>query len=126
MSVWTEEKVAELKKLYAEGHTDAEISKRIKIARNGVIGKRHRLGLTHRTPSKPTRAKQPAKIQCWNPPHAADPEHAVDARDLAILDEVAKGRAPLAIAKDFKVTEDRVRELWRVREAQEPVGEVTA
>lgn len=126
MSVWTDEKVAELRRLHAQGLTDQEISKRIKIARNGVLGKRHRLGLKGNAQLKPTRAKQPHKLQCHNPPHPNDPDRAIDMRDIAILDAVLEGRSPAAIAKAFRTTEDRVRELWRVRELQEPVGEVAA
>lgn len=126
MSTWTDEKVETLKRLRKEGHSFGEISKRVGVSRSGCIGKANRLGLASHTPSKPVRGKPRHKLECWNAPDARDPDHAVDAMDLAILDELVKGRAPLAIAKDFKTTEDRVRELWRVREAQEPVGEVAA
>ncbi|MGE0829297.1 MAG: GcrA family cell cycle regulator [Hyphomonadaceae bacterium] len=58
---WTEERVALLKKLWAEGHSASQIAKQIGgVTRNAVIGKVHRLGLAGRaTPSRP--AKRPAR-----------------------------------------------------------------
>jgi GcrA cell cycle regulator len=46
---WTEERVDKLKALWAEGHTASEISHRLGVTRNAVIGKVHRLGLGGRT-----------------------------------------------------------------------------
>ena len=40
---WTEERVDKLKALWAEGHTASEISHRLGVTRNAVIGKVHRL-----------------------------------------------------------------------------------
>lgn len=46
---WTEERVSVLKKLWGEGHTAAEIAKQLGgVTRNAVIGKAHRLKLSHR------------------------------------------------------------------------------
>lgn len=58
---WTEERVALLKKLWAEGHSASQIAKQVGgVTRNAVIGKVHRLGLAGRaTPSRP--AKRPAR-----------------------------------------------------------------
>lgn len=58
---WTDERVALLKKLWAEGHSASQIAKQIgNVTRNAVIGKVHRLGLAGRsTPSRP--AKRPAR-----------------------------------------------------------------
>ena len=59
---WTEERVSELKKLWAEGHSASQIAKRLgSVTRNAVIGKVHRLGLSGRaTPSRPV--KRPARL----------------------------------------------------------------
>jgi GcrA cell cycle regulator len=44
---WTEERVSELKKLWAEGHSASQIAKKLgAVTRNAVIGKVHRLGLS--------------------------------------------------------------------------------
>lgn len=121
MTHWTPEMEADLKRLRAEGHTFGECSKRLRVSRNACIGKATRLGLARNAPSKPTGPARP-KLQPWNDPDPNDPDHAIDARDLQILDETAKGRKPSAIARQFKTTETYVRELWRVREAQDAVG----
>ena len=65
---WTEERVAELKKLWAEGHSASQIAKRLgSVTRNAVIGKVHRLGLSGRaTPSRPV--KRPPRLARPKPP----------------------------------------------------------
>ncbi len=47
---WTDERVALLKQLWGEGKTAAEIAKELGegVTRNAVIGKAHRLKLSHR------------------------------------------------------------------------------
>lgn len=59
---WTEERVQELKKLWAEGHSASQIAKKLgSVIRNAVIGKVHRLGLSGRaTPSRPV--KRPPRL----------------------------------------------------------------
>lgn len=58
---WTEERVATLRKLWAEGLSASQIAKQLgSVTRNAVIGKVHRLGLAGRaTPSRP--AKRPVR-----------------------------------------------------------------
>lgn len=59
---WTEDRVAVLKKLWAEGHSASQIAKQLGgVTRNAVIGKVHRLGLSGRaTPSRPV--KRPPRL----------------------------------------------------------------
>ena len=46
---WTEERVARLRKLWAEGNSASRIAKQLGgVSRNAVIGKVHRLGLNGR------------------------------------------------------------------------------
>jgi GcrA cell cycle regulator len=45
---WTEEKVAQLRTLWEEGLSTAEIGRRLGISKNAVIGKAHRLQLAAR------------------------------------------------------------------------------
>lgn len=54
---WTEDRVATLKRLWAEGLSASQIAKQLTgVTRNAVIGKVHRLGLAGRaTPSRPTK-----------------------------------------------------------------------
>lgn len=58
---WNEERVALLRKLWAEGLSASQIAKQLGgVTRNAVIGKVHRLGLAGRaTPSRP--AKRPVR-----------------------------------------------------------------
>jgi GcrA cell cycle regulator len=58
---WTDERVALLRKLWAEGLSASQIAKQLgQVTRNAVIGKVHRLGLAGRaTPSRP--AKRPVR-----------------------------------------------------------------
>jgi GcrA cell cycle regulator len=45
---WTEEAIAMLRQLWAEGHSTAEIGRRMGISKNAVVGKAHRLNLAAR------------------------------------------------------------------------------
>jgi GcrA cell cycle regulator len=69
---WTEEAIAKLRTLWAEGHSTAEIGRRLNISKNAVVGKAHRLNLPPRPspirrhegesaprPSAPKRAQGP-------------------------------------------------------------------
>jgi GcrA cell cycle regulator len=84
---WTEERVAELKKLWAEGHSASQIAKRLgSVTRNAVIGKVHRLGLSGRaTPSRPVK----------RPPRLARPKPQVMPRPAQT--PVARGATALAV-----------------------------
>ena len=62
---WTDERVELLRKLWGEGHTAAEIAKKIgQVTRNAVIGKAHRLNLPSRV--SPIRSKKKATIKPAN------------------------------------------------------------
>jgi GcrA cell cycle regulator len=45
---WTQERIEQLKLLWDEGVTTAEIGRRIGVSKNAVIGKVHRIGLVPR------------------------------------------------------------------------------
>ncbi len=45
---WTEEVIGRLRSLWAEGHSTAEIGRRLNISKNAVVGKAHRLNLPPR------------------------------------------------------------------------------
>jgi GcrA cell cycle regulator len=45
---WTPERIAQLKLLWEEGVTTAEIGRRVGVTKNAVIGKVHRIGLVPR------------------------------------------------------------------------------
>ena len=59
---WTDEMVAELKRLWAEGVTTGEIGRRLNISKNSIVGKVHRLGLSGRpSPIKKKGDEEPIK-----------------------------------------------------------------
>ncbi|MBK8837900.1 MAG: GcrA cell cycle regulator [Hyphomonadaceae bacterium] len=86
---WTEERVAELKKLWAEGHSASQIAKRLgSVTRNAVIGKVHRLGLSGRaTPSRPVK----------RPPRLARPKPQQQMPRQASAAPAARGSNALAV-----------------------------
>lgn len=62
---WSEDRVALLKKRWAEGASAAQIARELQggVTRNAVIAKVHRLGLSNRaTPSAPTRSPTRPKV----------------------------------------------------------------
>ncbi|MEM9146843.1 MAG: GcrA family cell cycle regulator [Pseudomonadota bacterium] len=69
---WTEERVEKLKEFWAEGMSASQIAKQLGgVTRNAVIGKVHRLGLSHRGSSAETaRASDEAAAA----PAQAEPE----------------------------------------------------
>ena len=93
---WTEERVAELKKLWAEGHSASQIAKRLgAVTRNAVIGKVHRLGLSGRaTPSRPV--KRPPRLARPKPQPAV--RQAGPVRAGAMVGGLAR-EAALAVAE---------------------------
>ncbi|WP_376098339.1 GcrA family cell cycle regulator [Roseomonas sp. CCTCC AB2023176] len=58
---WTNEAIETLKALWAEGHSTAEIGRRMGISKNAVVGKAHRLHLAAR-PSPIQREDRPAPV----------------------------------------------------------------
>jgi GcrA cell cycle regulator len=56
-TVWTQDLIDDLGRLWAEGHSTAEIGRRLDLTKNAVVGKAHRLGLTPR----PSPLKAPPK-----------------------------------------------------------------
>ncbi|MBL4645811.1 MAG: GcrA cell cycle regulator [Rhizobiales bacterium] len=67
---WTEERVAELSKLWAEGLSASQIAGVLGgVTRNAVIGKVHRLGLSGRakSPSTSSRARKPRAASASKP-----------------------------------------------------------
>lgn len=53
---WTPAAIANLRRLWAEGHSTAEIARRMDTTKNAIIGKSHRLGL----PGRPSPIKRKA------------------------------------------------------------------
>ncbi len=68
---WTHEAIERLRALWAEGHSTAEIGRRMGVSKNAVVGKAHRLNLSAR-PSPIRRDAQPRaerpRAACRPPP----------------------------------------------------------
>lgn len=77
---WTEDGVVRLRALWADGHSTAEIGRRLCVSKHAIIGKAHRLDLPPR-PS-PIHAKGSGKPRRPRMPRACGP-------DLPSLDAVA-------------------------------------
>ncbi|HVY16810.1 MAG TPA: GcrA family cell cycle regulator [Rhodopila sp.] len=46
--VWNEDTIRQLRELWAEGHSTAEIGRRLGVSKNAIVGKAHRLDLDAR------------------------------------------------------------------------------
>ena len=53
-TTWTETAIAGLRRLWDEGHSTAEIGRRMGVSKNAVVGKAHRLAL----PPRPSPIRQ--------------------------------------------------------------------
>ncbi len=53
---WNEDAIARLRVLWAEGHSTAEIGRRMNVSKNAVVGKAHRLNL----PARPSPIRRDA------------------------------------------------------------------
>lgn len=73
---WTDEQISRLRALWADGHSTAEIGRRMGISKNAVVGKAHRLNLSarpspiRRVPGQPAapRAPRPAPMRAVERP----------------------------------------------------------
>jgi len=57
---WTDEKIEELKKLWAKGLSTAEIGRELGVSKNAVVGKSHRLALKPRPSPISGKSAEPA------------------------------------------------------------------
>ena len=48
MREWSDEQIEQLRALWAEGHSTAEIGRRLGVSKNAVVNKAHRLDLPAR------------------------------------------------------------------------------
>ena len=69
---WNEEAIERLRTLWAEGHSTAEIGRRMVVSKNAVVGKAHRLGLVAR-PSPIRREMAPSVERPRSPRRAVGP-----------------------------------------------------
>ena len=66
---WADDIIARLRKLWAEGHSAAEIGRRLGISKNAIIGKSHRLCL----PARPSPIQRTCLERIVRPPRPRCP-----------------------------------------------------
>jgi GcrA cell cycle regulator len=71
---WTDDTICELRQLWSEGHSTAEIGRRMGVTKNAVIGKAHRLDLPARpSPIRTGSSRHPPRALRRQPvPRLAD------------------------------------------------------
>jgi GcrA cell cycle regulator len=83
---WTEERVEQLKTLWADGLSASQIARVLGgVTRNAVIGKVHRLGLAGR--AGPARAERPRSVSHKSVARIAVPEPEIIEEDPVVLED---------------------------------------
>jgi GcrA cell cycle regulator len=102
-ATWTDERVEQLKKLWADGLSASQIAAQIGgVTRNAVIGKVHRLGLSGRnktTAPQPQRVRKPAR-----PPSVTFTAPAVEGNIV----RSAEQRFPTTLEQEERLPDDIV------------------
>lgn len=62
MTDWTDERVEQLKELYAEGWSSSQIAEKLGVTRNAIIGKTNRLKLRRQPVLRQARRYQPVVV----------------------------------------------------------------
>jgi GcrA cell cycle regulator len=98
--VWNEDTIRQLRELWAEGHSTAEIGRRLGVSKNAIVGKAHRLELDarpspiRRESGKPD-AERPAPLQRPAGPTLPPLASASVAPPVVRLDPPAPRRVPV-------------------------------
>ena len=130
---WTEETISRLRSLWQEGHSTAEIGRRLSITKNAVVGKAHRLILPARPSpirkntaepgSQPARREQAQVARLI--PRAGKPERIAHPAHVAgAVATVTALRAPPPIAPPTRVEVSADRAAPPAQEAELPVPRV--
>jgi GcrA cell cycle regulator len=82
MTEWSSEMIVRLRNLWCEGHSTAEIGRRLHISKNAVVGKAHRLHL----PSRPSPIRRESSGSTQREQRAESPRRARPARAGALLE----------------------------------------
>jgi GcrA cell cycle regulator len=120
-TTWSDARVAELRRLWSEGFSTAEIGRRLDVSKNAVVGKAHRLDLPgrsspiqsrpaerqHRVGSTPPPPRRPAgpmlprlpRSQCASDALAATRERApIQASVLSLNPRAGAARKPVQLS----------------------------
>ena len=110
---WTDATIATLRRLWSEGHSTAEIGRRMGISKNAVVGKAHRLDLPGRRspiklrdPSAPKPERRPPRrqaprttlprLQCLSAQLSA-PIPAATSREVKTAPDLTENCAPIPV-----------------------------
>lgn len=121
---WSAEAIERLRALWAEGHSTAEIGRRMGISKNAVVGKAHRLSL----PARPSPIRREAGAAPAPRPQPARLPRSVPAPARVMLPPAAPAAAPAPIPapRAVAVSLPVVRAFPRVSTARAccwPIGE---
>jgi GcrA cell cycle regulator len=116
---WTEETIAHLRALWAEGHSTAEIGRRMAISKNAVVGKAHRLQLTAR-PSPIRRGGAPVRRSAPRPPAPVLPAPEAAPVTVAPLVEHPQPAALRAVAAPVRSAGRTMPCCWPIGEPGSP------
>src|SRR6185437_4488835 len=89
---WTEETIVRLRGLWSEGHSTAEIGRRLGVSKNAVVGKAHRLDL----PARPSPIRRDG-------PNAGQPRPAPRRLAGPTLPPLPSAQKPAAVAPPPRV-----------------------
>jgi GcrA cell cycle regulator len=87
---WADETIVRLRELWSEGHSTAEIGRRLGVSKNAVVGKAHRLDL----PARPS----PIRREGERPPARSGPPRRFAGPTLPPLSSTSVGTTSLAPA----------------------------
>jgi GcrA cell cycle regulator len=90
MMEWAEETIFRLRELWDQGHSTAEIGRRLGVSKNAVVGKAHRLDL----PARPS----PIRREGERPPARRSPPRSLSGPTLPPLSSTAAGSTALGTA----------------------------
>jgi GcrA cell cycle regulator len=97
---WNDEAIARLRALWDEGHSTAEIGRRMAVSKNAVVGKAHRLNLParpspiRRDASGNSPARPPAPRRVTGPTLPPLPAAVETVREAVVAERVASAPAP--------------------------------
>ena len=96
---WTAEAIERLRGLWAEGHSTAEIGRRMGISKNAVVGKAHRLNLSARpSPIRREELRRGEAVIASRPVVAAEPRPPALPRPVPVPRPVAPPSVPRIVA----------------------------
>ena len=103
---WTDDTIRELRRLWSEGHSTAEIGRRMGISKNAVVGKAHRLDL----PARPSPIRTGGSPRLPRAPRRQPVPRLADTMPLSSL---ARGRHPRSQSNSL-FRWSNLHDMWRL------------